>query len=174
MSEIRTKRRFSFHVSLSHSPNFVPGPWPRTLTPHRHPFGMQVQRYRRRRLMCFCLLLGSMLSTFPILSLNLPNAVKHFGFAVSGACFFVALVVLLLSGRLKCPACNKRLEPAVGEYCPQCGSDQFQYGRHRIERSIKYCPSCDSTIGEDDGDSSRSYRIRGCTHCGVMLHEKGL
>ena len=90
----------------------------------------------------------------------------------SRACWVVVVAFFVLSGRLKYPACKKRLEPAVGAYCPQCGSDRFQYSGHK--RKPSYCPSCDSQIAEDDGDSSRSYRIRGCTHCGVMLYEKGL
>jgi hypothetical protein len=58
-----------------------------------------------------------------------------------------------------------------------CGSDRFQYASHvRGPASSRraYCPACDSTIDEGGGDLPRSYKIRGCTHCGLMLDEKGL
>jgi transposase-like protein len=67
--------------------------------------------------------------------------------------------------------------PAKGRYCPQCGSDQYDHGRHvrgpRMSHHA-FCPSCDATIYEGDNEEPRSYKIRGCTHCGVMLDEKGL
>jgi hypothetical protein len=97
-----------------------------------------------------------------------PNAVRIFGFFSILTGFVVATVLLVFGRRLKCPACKKRLEPASGLYCPQCGSDRFEYGRHPT------CSGCGGTIQEEDSDSARSYWIRGCTHCGTMLDEKGV
>jgi hypothetical protein len=46
--------------------------------------------------------------------------------------------------------------------------------RETTGANYPYCPTCDGRIAEEDADSSRSYRIRGCTHCGVMLDEMGV
>jgi predicted RNA-binding Zn-ribbon protein involved in translation (DUF1610 family) len=111
---------------------------------------------------------GSLLGGVALMSINVFERVRILGIVVLMTCLAASCLILLFGLKLVCPACKKRLEPANGFYCPQCGSDKFESGRRA------YCPSCDNRITEEDGDSSRSYLIRGCTHCGVLLDEKGL
>ena len=108
---------------------------------------------------------------------DVPDVVRIWGFILLLAAWLGAVVTFAFGLKLRCPACRNRLEPAKGPYCPQCGSDQFQHGIQRRGpggANYPYCPSCEGRIAEEDGDSRRSYRIHGCTHCGVMLDEMGV
>lgn len=142
--------------------------WPRERTPHLHEFRPIAERYRQRKRKSIYLLVGFMLGGFLLMKLSPPGVVLIWGLSILMSALLLSVVIFAFGLRLKCPACKKRLEPAKGPYCPQCGSDQFQRTRE------PYCPSCNSSIGDEDSDSSRNYRIRGCTHCGVMLDEIGL
>jgi len=171
------KTHWSFRISVASSQPIVLTPWPRPHTPYLHAFKMHAQRYRRRRHIALSLMIGFMLVGLLIMNINLPYEAALWGGGLMAASWAGALVVFLGGLRLRCPACGKRLEPARGLYCPMCGSDQFEYGRHKtgpLFARIRYCPSCEHKIAESSGDESRSYRIRGCTHCGVMLHETGV
>jgi hypothetical protein len=172
-----TRRRFSFGVALT-SPSFSGhGQWPRARTHFLEAFKPKAARYRYRTRLSIALLFGSMLGGFIFVSLSPSGIAAAGGVLLFAACLLSSVVIHLFGRRLICPACKKRLEPARGLYCPQCGSDKFQRGTHKSGPSLSryiYCPSCDGRIMEDDGDSARSYRIRGCTHCGVMLDEAGL
>ena len=135
------------------------------------------ERYRRR------VAAARILLVVAVLGIAVLGAVQAGGrLAMWGAAFFVTCglasgVISAFGLRLVCPSCRKRLEPAKGPYCPVCGSDEYRSGGHLRGPSMAryaYCPSCDSTIDDGTGDEPRSYRIRGCTHCGVMLDEKGL
>jgi hypothetical protein len=142
--------------------------WPRDRTPFFHAFQPVAERYRQRKRLALYLLLGFMLGGFLLTYIDMPGTVRLWGVLLLLAVLLGAVVTFLFGLRLKCPACRKRLEPAKGPYCPQCGSDQFSHGIHAC------CPSCNRTIADEDGDGARSYRIRGCTHCGVMLDERGV
>jgi len=170
-----------FRLSISVSSGFPPGNrfenWPRESTAFVHTFRPAAERYRRRRRMGLYLLMGFMLGGFLLMYVNVPDAVNAWGLILLLAALVGAVVTFAFGLRLRCPACRHRLEPARGPYCPQCGSDQFQHGIHRggtRNASDPYCPSCDGRIVEEDADSRRSYAIRGCTHCGVMLDEIGV
>jgi hypothetical protein len=153
------------------------GPWPRERTRFLHDFGPRAERHRRHRRIAFCMFFAGLLGILLFMQLKVPDSVRLWGSALLAACAFISCIIIVVGMRLKCPACSKRLVPASGLYCPQCGSNQFQFGNHRREPTAgryTYCPSCNGRIAEEDGDGARSYRIRGCTHCGVMLDEKGL
>jgi hypothetical protein len=163
-----------FRLSLSISSSAPPGVdhqyWPRERTPFLHQFRPTAERYRRRKRTVLYLLVGFLLGGFLLMYVNVSVAVTGWGLILLTAVLLGAVLTFFFGLRLRCPACSKRLEPAKGPYCPQCGSDQFGHSVH----DDPYCPSCNSTIAEEDGDSSRSYKIRGCTHCGVMLDEMGV
>ena len=172
-----TRYRLSLSVSSGRPAGFTDDAWPRERTPFLISFRPRAERYRRRRRLGLYLMFGFMLGGIGLANVNLPDSARFSAFALLVLAWLGAVVTLLFGLKLRCPACRNRLEPAKGLYCPQCGSDQFQHGVHRRKSSNanhRYCPSCDNTIEEEDGDSSRSYCIRGCTHCGVMLDEKGL
>jgi hypothetical protein len=115
-------------------------------------------------------MLAFMLGGFVLAYADVARMLGIWGFILLMSAWLGAVLITAFGLRLRCPACRKRLEPAKGAYCPQCGSDQFRLPR----TADPYCPSCDCLISEGDGDSCRNYRIRGCTHCGVMLDEIGV
>jgi hypothetical protein len=67
-----------------------------------------------------------------------------------------------------CPACHNRLDAGFGAFCPECGSHSLQPGSWL--RSPR-CESCGKTMRRGKG---RHYTIRACTHCGLMLDDRGL
>jgi hypothetical protein len=113
-----------------------------------------------------------MLGGFLLMYVNVSGAARMWGVILLMVAWLLAVGTFVFGLRLRCPACRKRLEPAKGRYCPQCGSDQFRSGSP--ESGPPFCRSCDGRIAVEDGDSRRSYMIRGCTHCGVMLDEMGV
>jgi hypothetical protein len=170
------RSRLSFQVSINRAPRFDHLEWPRPRTPHLQSFKPRVQWYRRRKYIGLGLFIVFALGSFALATTGLSLLVGVWGIATLLACFLAACAVLLIGRRLSCPACGRKLEPAAGKYCPQCGSDEFQARvrkRTATGETLPYCPSCDSPIGEEDADSARSYWIRGCTHCGVLLDENG-
>jgi len=169
--------RLSFSVSSARPAAFSHENWPRERSAVLLAFRPIAERYRRRRRTVLCLFGGFMLAGFVIVYVNLPEAVKFWGFIFMMAAWFGTVIALLFRVKLICPACKSRLAPAKGVYCPQCGSDQFQHGFYRNAAHAgidPYCPSCHGRIAEEDADNDRSYRIRGCTHCGVMLDDVGV
>jgi hypothetical protein len=167
-----SRYRLSLSVSSGLPAELPYAEWPRERTAFLHTFRPRAERYRRRRRLGLYLLVGFMLGGF--LLMYVPDVVRIWGFIPLLAAWLGAVLTFALGLRLRCPACRNRLEPAKGPYCPQCGSDRFQNGIHRGDDNYPCCPSCDGRIAEEDGDSSRSYWIRGCTHCGVMLDETGV
>jgi hypothetical protein len=85
---------------------------------------------------------------------------------LSGIGFFIWILSKIPP--LICPGCNNYLDGRFGRYCPECGSDRFQRGSWF---QPSYCPACGKWIGRG---KDRQYDIRACTHCGVMLDEKGV
>ena len=171
---IRIKRyAVSLSLNLGSSARIDHDYWPRPRTAFLHQFQPIAQRYRRRRRTGLYLFVAFMVFGFALTYIPVPETVRLGGFFVLMATWFAAVALFLFGLKLRCPACRKRLEPAKGRYCPQCGSDQFQQDTRWGVRD-RYCPSCVGTIAEEDGDSARNYKIRGCTHCGVMLDEMGV
>lgn len=140
--------------------------WPRERTAFLNAFRPVAARYRRRKRIGLSLFAGFMLGGFALTYVDLPAALGYRGFLLLAATWLAMVFVFAFGLRLRCPACRKRLEPAKGPYCPQCGSGQLEFGVHG--------GGCDGRIVEEDADSGRTYRIRGCTHCGVMLDERGV
>lgn len=130
------KTRWSFSVSVAPSQPIVHTPWPRPHTPYLHAFKAYAQRYRRRKRIALSLMVGFMLVGLLMTNINLPNEAAIWGGGLMTALWLFALLIFVSGLRLRCPACKKRLEPARGLYCPMCGSDQFEYGRHKIGPSF--------------------------------------
>jgi len=82
------------------------------------------------------------------------------------------LLLMLVLGlplfRVQCPACHNRLYSVrLGHYCPACGRRRVEAGNWlRAPR----CGACGSHVGPA---KRRRYKIRACTHCGVILDEAG-
>ena len=71
---------------------------------------------------------------------------------------------------LECPACRNQLDSErFGRFCPECASNQITPGGWLQSPG---CTACGATMGRRR--SRRRYKIRACTHCGVMLDERGV
>jgi len=169
------------HISLDVRPYSASEP----ITPHcgrRHPryltaFQSQVKRYRNSRRTVALMIVVFILGCAVFSETGIGQTVGVWGLMLLVALWIAGLGLALFGLRLTCPGCRKRLEPAKGRYCPQCGSDQFDRGKHvrnTAQSRIAYCPACDGTIRDENEDQPRTYLIRGCTHCGVLLDEKGV
>src|SRR5262249_52129537 len=93
--------------------------------------------------------------------------------------FLALLLVLILYvwRSLKCPACHNCLDWGFGDYCPECGNKALQ--QHMVwwnSGDERKCASCSRTLQQFEGarTSTKSYRIRACTYCGVKLDERGV
>jgi hypothetical protein len=169
--------RFSFRVDPVTTTEFTHDDSGAKRNRFLNDFRPRAQRYRRRKLIANCLFAAALLGIAALSVAYIGDWVGIWGLLLVVACALLSWFISALGLRLVCPACGKRLKPAKGLYCPVCGSDQFRYGSHKRGPSLSrytYCPSCDSTIDEGGNEDPRTYRIRGCTHCGVMLDEEGL
>jgi hypothetical protein len=71
----------------------------------------------------------------------------------------------------KCPACHNSIYLSrLGHYCPACGSNQLEAGN--FWGRLPKCNGCGKKLLLMHR-SRRNYKVRVCTHCGVLLDEKG-
>ncbi len=85
--------------------------------------------------------------------------------------WFVALLAILIFTALIlaikhdpiCPACNNVVDRVLKAFCPECGASNLL--------SKTRCSSCGKRLS---GGKGRQYTIRFCTHCGVLLDDKGI
>lgn len=130
----------------------------------REQFRPVVDRYRRRWRVA-----GFGLAAFFLCIISaqaLPNHLFLY-FWAAGICLWF-FVVFAVPRTPDCPACHTRLGADFGAFCPECGSRSLQAGSWF--RSPQ-CSSCGKSMRRRKG---RNYKIRACTHCGVMLDERGL
>ena len=87
---------------------------------------------------------------------------------------FLGLLALILYGwfsqpSLECPACHNAVDSRqLGRYCPECGSGRLS------SASLMHAPKCGECGAVMRRGKSRGYSIRACTHCGVILDDKGV
>ncbi len=130
------------------------------------PQATRYRRYARRSHVLFAIFGAIALIVAYLAATHFPNAL------VDWVCGLLVLGYLAMIGYswrsqplLECPGCQNRLDSgAFGRHCPQCGSPQFVPGGWL---GSPKCTVCSETM-------HRGYKIRACTHCGVMLHERGI
>ena len=73
---------------------------------------------------------------------------------------------------LICPACRGSLDQRIVNYCAECGSDRL--GTDWLKQP--QCRSCGASLKHvlTRRGRKRAYRVRACTHCGLMLDHFGL
>ena len=111
--------------------------------------------------------MGAAVAVFLILGHLLPDNLTVFCF-LGGVASFLLVGVIGWPVLPPCPACHNSLDGYVGTFCPECGSPSLKRGWLQPPK----CNSCGKWMGT--GRGGRSYKIRACTHCGVMLDEMGL
>jgi len=133
----------------------------------RERFRPLAERYRRyRRVATWAMWPGF---AFGLLFLARPSPPNPW---ILGPCLVSLAVcggIAALSPLPKCPACHNRLDQGFGEFCPECGAQALERAKWLCNPK---CAACARTMSRRK--SGRHYRIRACTHCGVMLDENGL
>jgi hypothetical protein len=167
----KTPSRFRLNVSLRFNSGLPENFVDCFRAPGRHSFeaafASRARRHRSSTQIAVGLMSGFMLGGFAALSLPVSDRARVWIVCSLATLLPIAVIILIVDLWLRCPACRKSLKSIKGLYCPLCGSDEY-----RARGDSNYCPACSVRI-MDDGDA-RSYGIRGCTHCGVFLDEKGL
>jgi hypothetical protein len=132
----------------------------------RETFASAGEAYARsglRMLACFGLAVAFFFAMF-----YSPDGLKEWFLLPFGVCF-VGVLLSLKGLRRACPACRNVLdEGPFGQYCPQCGSPKLE--QPDLFRPPR-CGACGQTMRRRR--RGRHYKIRACTHCGVMLDEAG-
>ena len=122
-------------------------------------------QYRRRKriagigaaVFCVCLLLGMILPKTMFI---------YFWAAAMSSWFFFAFTMKRVP---KCPGCHNPPDAGFGAFCPDCGQRTLEPN----DSWFYWSPKCRSCGKRMKSGKSRSYKIRNCTHCGLMLDEKG-
>ena len=133
-------------------------------------FSAQIARYRSRTLRTWALIIVVGIGALVLGSLHVPLLVLYVvaaGLAVWG----MWLIGLYFRSGLQCPNCRHGLDLSIDEYCPACGSNAGMISEG-VPRKTR-CPSCNARL-DVDRVNGRSWTIRFCTFCGMLLSEPGV
>jgi hypothetical protein len=126
--------------------------------------GPHATRYRsRKRSFVKFALSGFVLAGIAALA---PESLAAYFGVPAIALIGTSLILFFTMPGITCPACQKSAE-TFDKFCPECGAS----GLHVDKLLGTRCDSCGKTLGTY---KTRNYRIRFCTHCGVMLDQTGL
>lgn len=126
------------------------------------------RRYANRILIVFLAGLAAVFCSF-LLYQNVNKWLFGLGvFAVALGMILSAIAAFSLHKKLNCPACHNLFLGGYGEFCPECGSASLEPANWL---GAQHCNSCGKNLY---GGKNRNFGYKACTHCGVVLHEKGL
>ena len=134
---------------------------------YRELFAPIAQKYRTgiRYVWVFFIISGVIMAT----GFLLPR--YFMGWAMGGffVCWLAIVILACTQPRLECPGCHGDLNSReLGSYCPECGAAGLRPGDWF---QAPYCESCGKSLRRS---RAQRYRVRACTHCGLMLDETGL
>jgi hypothetical protein len=142
---------------------------PEQVAQFRSTFKPQADRYRLYSSLFIpsCLLLfgGGVLFQFchgwakiiPILTL------------AAGALLLLAVMFVPMP---KCPGCGRRFSSSITTHCPECGRASVTQRPGGLFRPPQHkCEGCGKELWAGKG---RTFKIRACTQCGVILDDEGL
>ena len=122
-------------------------------------------RYRRRLgAFVLCAAAGILLS---FVSLVVPELLLEWISVPGVALIALSLLLFFMLPALQCPACGKATDSGFDRFCPMCGKAALRVSRLWGTR----CDGCGRSMGSY---KYRNYRVRYCTHCGVMLDARGV
>ncbi|HTB83533.1 MAG TPA: hypothetical protein VK742_07765 [Candidatus Sulfotelmatobacter sp.] len=132
----------------------------------REIFAPTAQKYRSRSRLAFVVLgIGFVI----IFSGLLLNSYTGWIFGAFSICWLVIFFVAIIQSSLECPACHGNLVSSeLGSYCPECGAANLKPGGWF---RVPHCYSCGKSLRRG---KTRQYKIHACTHCGLMLSDRGL
>jgi hypothetical protein len=87
---------------------------------------------------------------------------------IAAGLVLIAVVGSLLQKNLTCPACHSFFIDELAECCPECGSPGLE---SKNWRGARLCKSCGKKL---TAGKRRNFKYKACTHCGLLLCEKGL
>ncbi len=161
---MRIRKTFTFRIGSHSGAAGAGGPEPsgEELLQHFRPAG---DRYRRRLAwFVLCALAGFLLS---LVSILVPGFLLKW-FAIPGiALIALSLVLFFTLPAPQCPACGKATDNGFDRFCPVCGKEALRISRLWGTR----CDACGRGMGSY---KYRNYRIRYCTHCGILLDTRGI
>ncbi len=102
------------------------------------------------------------------LSMILPKTLFIYLWA-AGMCSWIFTVFFASQLIPKCPGCHNSPAGGFGAFCPDCGHRALELN----DSWFYWSPTCRSCGKRMRGGRGRSYKIRTCTHCGLLLDEKG-
>ena len=137
---------------------------PDSLTEWEVAFQPAAWRYRKRQQLFIVMMLLGIAVVF--VSLFWPEPVIPWIAGPGVALIFAAMVVAFTLPRLTCPHCRQDLEK-LDQFCPRCSAASVEPRPWRGNR----CGHCGKGLGSYKG---RQYRIRYCTHCGVLVDRIGV
>lgn len=132
----------------------------------KEEFGPTAKRYR----LCSNLMVGALLVWGFLLVISATEVLPFSMDWLGGLFLFLWLAIIgswLVFGQPVCPACGRGVDRALRTICPECG------GR-LVPGKIFRLPSCSSCAKSLGGGKSRHYTVRYCTHCGILLDERGI
>jgi RNA polymerase subunit RPABC4/transcription elongation factor Spt4 len=80
----------------------------------------------------------------------------------------IAVTATIFQRKLICPACRHHFIEEINDCCPECGSPALGSPDWR---GARHCNFCDKDLVSG---KNRNFKYKACTHCGVLLDEKGL
>ena len=101
-----------------------------------------------------------------LFALRVPERLFPWVAGAAASLVAASLVIYFMTPKLDCTACGGATDVLV-EYCPSCGEEGLVVDRWRGT----ICGSCKRALGRY---KTRTYRIRFCTHCGVLLSRRGV
>ncbi len=133
----------------------------------REVFQQMAARYRQRARTAYVIMVVCLAAL--ILGFVLPGRAGGWGGGVFVLCLIILMGCRFFSVRLVCPGCSNDLERrGLGPYCPKCGSSSVSPGGWF---QAPRCTACGKSLRRG---RYRRYQIRACTHCGLMLDERGV
>ena len=133
----------------------------------REEFRPLAARYRRRVRLAYGVVVVGVAAL--ALGFALPGRAGGWAAGVFLVCWAILFGWMVFRVRLLCPGCSGDMEGRrLGPYCPVCGHRSLSSGDWL---QATRCTDCGKRLRRG---RQRFYKIRACTHCGLVLDERGL
>ena len=152
-------------------------PWQRDC---RETFKPLADQYYRQQSLWLLALFGPLgyfvcvvlpLLSWPWIQERMPFWLNYVVFFVPTLAFLVWLRPGVWPTLPNCPACGKHLGPPFGRYCPECAGPLMDEENDQGWFRGRYCWTSGKVLRTG---KSRNFKYDACSHCGVILHDKGL
>jgi hypothetical protein len=130
-------------------------------------FAPSLAKYRSRTRLSHAIFVVGI--TFMFIVFLLPKTYVGWGLGAVLVCWLGLVIIAIMQSKLECPGCGGNIMSRdLENFCSECGAANL---KPRGWFTSPHCESCGKTLRRR---KTRQYRVRACTHCGLMLDEKGL